>query len=88
MSVPDSPTTSSPLKFYTPEHGGSQYSSLVSSTEDVTASPSAVMSRVLKARQQALRMPESPKRPLELLDLPVDILKEIIGHVGFASTVL
>jgi hypothetical protein len=77
----DSPTASSPLKFYTPDHGGSQYSSLESSTEDI-ASPSSMISRALKARQLTLRMSDSPKRPLELLDMPVDILKEIISHVG------
>jgi len=40
-----------------------------------------VVSRTLKGKEKEWAAVAEKKRPLQLLDLPVDILREIVGHV-------
>jgi len=42
-----------------------------------------VVSRTLKGKEKEWTAVAEKKRPLQLLDLPVDILREIVGHVSF-----
>ncbi len=44
-----------------------------------------VVSRTLKGKEKEWAAVAEKKRPLQLLDLPVDILREIVGHVSFKS---
>jgi hypothetical protein len=41
-----------------------------------------VVSRTLKGKEKEWAAVAEKKRPLQLLDLPVDILREIVGHVS------
>jgi len=45
-----------------------------------------VVSRTLKGKEKEWAAVAEKKRPLQLLDLPVDILREIVGHVGTPFT--
>lgn len=42
-----------------------------------------VVSRTLKGKEKEWAAVAEKKRPLQLLDLPIDILREIVGHVSF-----
>ena len=60
---------------------------LVSFEEDFTIkwSPQYKMSRLLKDKEEEWSATMRNKRPLQLLDLPVDVLKEIIKEVRHQS---
>lgn len=46
-------------------------------------SEKAALVKSLKGKEKEWSVGDEKKRPLQLLDLPVDILKEIIDKVGF-----
>lgn len=47
-----------------------------------------VVSRTLKGKEKEWAAVTEKKRPLQLLDLPVDILREIVGHVGSPTSLI
>jgi len=44
-----------------------------------------IVSRTLKGKEKEWAAVAEKKRPLQLLDLPVDILREIVGHVSLQT---